>query len=127
MLVGSLREVAQLEVTLQQGFYHIPLENISGNKILTQIEYIALYQSKGKFAKAGETGINWDGRVLDWKVLRRKEITERPARKGTEEKLYVKFTVEKWMKRDKPIVSGGRGIYTAAFPDSPRALDCPAF
>jgi hypothetical protein len=53
--------------------------------------------------------------VSDWKVLRRKEITERPSRTGTEEKLYVKFTVEKWMKRDKPIVSGGRGIYTVLY------------
>ena len=34
---------------------------------------------------------------------------------GSEEKLYVKFTIERWMKRDKTIVSGGRGIYTALY------------
>ncbi|MEC0238369.1 hypothetical protein P4H66_00595 [Paenibacillus dokdonensis] len=27
----------------------------------------------------------------------------------------MKFTVGQWMKRDKPIVSGGRGIYTALY------------
>ncbi|MNW52338.1 hypothetical protein D3C74_298540 [compost metagenome] len=115
VLVGSLREIAQLDSALKYGFYHIPLENISDHKILTQLEYVALYQSRSQFFSTGETGIHWYGRVVDWKVLRRKEITERPARRGTEEKLYVKFTVEKWMKRDKPIVSGGRGIYTVLY------------
>lgn len=115
VLVGSLREPSQLEQALALKFYHMPLENITDHKILTQIEYIALYQSKGKFASTGETGIHWYGRVMDWKVLRRKEITERPARKGAEEKLYVKFTIDQWIKRDQPIVPGGRGIYTALY------------
>jgi predicted component of viral defense system (DUF524 family) len=115
VLVGSLREVSQLDVALEYGFYHAPLENISDHKLLTQIEYIALYQSRSQFFPKGEIGIHWYGKVSDWKVLRRKEITERPCRIGTEEELYVKFTVEKWMKRDKPIVSGGRGIYTVLY------------
>ncbi|USB33938.1 restriction endonuclease-like protein [Paenibacillus sp. YPG26] len=115
VLVGSLREVAQLESALRDGFYHMPLENISDHTILTQLEYVALYQSRGQFSSTGEMGINWYGRIADWKVLRRREITERPARRGTEEKLYVKFTIEKWMKRDKPIVSGGRGIYKVLY------------
>lgn len=115
VLVGSLRESSQLEQALELKFYHMPLENITDHKILTQIEYIALYQSKGKFASTGEIGIHWYGRIVDWKVLRRKEITERPARKGSEEKLYVKFTIDQWIKRDQPIVPGGRGIYTALY------------
>lgn len=115
VLVGSLREPSQLDQSLELKFYHMPLENITDHKILTQIEYIALYQSKGKFSSTGETGIHWYGHVADWKVLRRKEITERPARRGSEEKLYVKFTIDRWIKRDKPIVPGGRGIYTALY------------
>lgn len=115
VLVGSLREPSQLEQSLKLNFYHMPLENVTDHKILTQIEFIALYQSKGKFASTGETGIHWYGRIVDWKVLRRKEITERPARRGSEEKLYVKFIIDQWIKRDKPIVPGGRGIYTALY------------
>ncbi|MFC0393527.1 nuclease domain-containing protein [Paenibacillus mendelii] len=113
--VGSLREASQLAAALKYGFYHVPLENISDHKLLTQLEYVALYQSRSQFQSTGEMGIHWYGKVLDWKVVRRKEITEIPARKGTEEKLYVKFTVEQWMKRDKPIISGGRGIYTLLY------------
>lgn len=115
VLVGSLREPSQLEQALKLNFYHMPLENISDHNILTQIEYIALYQSKGKFTITGETGIHWYGRVIDWKVLHRREITERPARSGSEEKLYVKFTLDKWIKREVPIVSGGRGIYRVLY------------
>lgn len=115
VLVGSLREVQQLDDALQLKFYHVPLENISDHKLLTQLEYVALYQSLKKFESRGEIGIHWYGKIVDWRVVRRKEITERPARPGTEEKLYVKFTVGEWEKRDRPIVPGGRGIYTLLY------------
>lgn len=115
VLVGSLRDAVQLEDALKFGFYHVPLENITDHKILTQLEFVALYQSKKKFDQRGEVGVHWYGRIVDWKVLRRKEITERPARLGTEEKLYVKFTVEEWKRRPAPIVPGGRGIYTLLY------------
>lgn len=29
--------------------------------------------------------------------------------------MYVKFTIDQWIKRDQPIVPGGRGIYTALY------------
>ena len=115
VLVGSLREVKQLDEALRNKFYHVPLVNITDHKLLTQLEYVALYQSKKKFETRGESGIHWYGKIVDWQVLRRGEITERPARLGTEEQLYVKFMVGDWVKRDKPIVPGGRGIYTLLY------------
>lgn len=96
--------------SLKYKYYHLPLSNIVDHQILTQIEYVAVYQSIGKFAgTTGETGIHYVGKVKDWKVLRRGEIKERPARSGTEDQLYVK--IEEWTKRPEPIVSGGLGIY----------------
>ncbi|MFD0959957.1 DUF2357 domain-containing protein [Paenibacillus chungangensis] len=115
VLVGSLREVKQLDEALRDKFYHVPLANITDHKLLTQLEYVALYQSKKKFEARREIGIHWYGRIVDWRVLRRGEITERPARPGTEEQLYVKFTIGEWIKRNKPIVPGGRGIYTLLY------------
>lgn len=115
VLVGSLREPSQLDVALSQRFYHMPLKNIVDHKLLTQIEYIAMCQSRKNFKGPGNTGIYWYGRVQDWQVVRRSEITERPARPGTEEVLYVKFTIEQWERRDKPIVLGGRRIYTCLY------------
>lgn len=111
MLVGSLRGPTQLETALNHNFYHVPLENIINHKVLGHIEYIGLYQSKKKFGMLDETGIHWYGRILDWQVIHRREINEISPRAGSEEKLYVKFTVEQWMKRSTPIVSGGRGIH----------------
>ncbi|MDQ0063263.1 restriction endonuclease-like protein [Paenibacillus harenae] len=115
VLVGSLREVSQLEDALRYGYYHVPLENISDHTLLTQLEYVALYQSRNQFLARGDIGVNWYGKVVDWRVVRRKEILERPARRGTEEKLYVKFTVESWVKRERAIVPGGRGIYSLLY------------
>ncbi|CAG7645361.1 hypothetical protein ACFQI7_25600 [Paenibacillus allorhizosphaerae] len=83
--------------------------------VTTVFSFVALYQSRGRFQSYGDAGIHWYGKIEDWKVVRRKEITERPARRGTEEQLYVKFTVEKWLKRERPIVPGGRGIYTLLY------------
>lgn len=83
--------------------------------MLTQIEYVAIYQSINKFGRSGETGIHWYGKVTEWKVLRRKEITERPVRPGTGEELYVKFSVEKWIRKAPSIVPGGNGIKTLLF------------
>lgn len=115
VLVGSLREAKQLDEALRDKFYHVPLANITDHKLLTQLEYVALYQSKKEFGAHNNSGIHWYGRIVDWRVLRRGEIKERPARPGTENRLFVKFTVDKWIKRDKPIVPGGRGIYTLLY------------
>lgn len=115
VLVGSVRRPEQVEVALRKSFYHMPLKNLSDVKILTQIEYIAMCQSRKKFIDPVKTGIHWVGKVADWKVLRRNEIKEIPYRPGTEEELYVRFTIEEWKRLAVPITLGGQGIYTVLF------------
>ncbi|SEP01119.1 restriction endonuclease-like protein [Paenibacillus sp. OV219] len=116
MLVGSLRNVDQLDNALKYGFYHVPLENLTDHTILSQLEYIAMYQSVKKFESEGRgAGIHWFGKIKHWQVLRRKEITEIPTRAATEDKLYVKFMVESWEQREKPIIPGGHGVYSLLF------------
>ncbi|MEW9701944.1 DUF2357 domain-containing protein [Paenibacillus sp. SI8] len=115
VLVGSLRESSQLQTMLEHRFYHMPLKNLTDVKVLTQLEYIAMCQSRKKFDRTGDTGIHYYGKIKDWKVLRRGEITERPARPGTENDLYVKFTLDEWEKRVEPIALGGQGIYTVLY------------
>ncbi|PYY31105.1 restriction endonuclease-like protein [Paenibacillus illinoisensis] len=112
VLVGSVRGPEQVETALEHSFYHVPLKNLSDAQILTQIEYVAMCQSRKKFNDTAKTGIHWIGRIAEWQVLPRKEITEIPFRQGTEDELYVRFTVEKWMVREVPIALGGQGIYT---------------
>lgn len=114
VLVGSVRGREQVKVALQKSFYHVPLKNPSDVKILTQLEYVAMCQSRKKFIDPAKTGIHWVGKVTDWKVLRRKEIKEVPCRPGTEEELYVRFTIEEWKRLGAPIALGWtRDLYGA--------------
>ncbi|OKP88199.1 hypothetical protein A3844_08900 [Paenibacillus helianthi] len=115
VLVGSVKGPEQVEVARRYSFYHVPLRNLADVKILTQIEYVAMCQSRKKFNDPAKTGIHWVGKVADWKVLRRKEIQEVPCRPGTEEELYVRFAVEEWKRLAAPIVLGGQGIYTVLY------------
>ncbi|MFC3749535.1 DUF2357 domain-containing protein [Paenibacillus sp. GCM10012306] len=115
VLVGSVRGPAQVEAARKHSFYHVPLKNLSDVKILTQIEYVAMCQSRKKFFDPAKTGIHWVGKVTDWKVLRRKEIKEIPCRPGTEEELYVRFSIKEWEEVAAPIALGGQGIYTVLY------------
>jgi hypothetical protein len=110
VLVGALSKKPQLEAALEHGFYHTPLRNITDHKVLTQIEYVALYQSIRLFGTE-EAGISWYGRVRDWKVVPRSAITAIPSSRGATDELYVVFEVDKWVQRETAIVPAGHGIY----------------
>ncbi|MCU6792469.1 restriction endonuclease-like protein [Paenibacillus sp. WQ 127069] len=109
VLVGSLKDKSQLDFIKKQLFYHTPLNNITDHKLLTQLEYVAIYQSKNWFGADGQ-GVYLYGKITDWQVLKREQIKERPAQRGTEHRLYVKFVVEEWLIRETPILSGGVGV-----------------
>lgn len=115
VLVGSVRGPEQVGVAREHSFYHMPLKNLSDVTILTQIEYVAMCQSRKKFIDPAKTGIHWVGKVTDWEVLRRKEIQEIPCRPGTEEELYVRFAIEEWKRLAVPVALGGQGIYTVLY------------
>ncbi|PYI50279.1 restriction endonuclease-like protein [Paenibacillus flagellatus] len=109
VLIGALSQKEQLDAALEHRFYHTPLNNITDHKLLTQIEYVALYQSIQLFGR-DEAGIHVYGKVADWKVVPRREITLIPSRHGAADELYVVFTIEEWVRRAKPILPGGNGV-----------------
>ncbi|TDF95455.1 DUF2357 domain-containing protein [Paenibacillus piri] len=116
VLVGCMSREEQLEVALQHNFYHTPLENITNHKILTQLEYVALYQSKKFFGKTNEiVGVRYYGRIRDWKILKRGEITVIPSKHNPPDKLYVVFEIEDWETRKQIILPGGHGVRSIAF------------
>ncbi|MGG1518253.1 restriction endonuclease-like protein [Paenibacillus oryzisoli] len=110
VLVGALSKADQLDAALKFGFYHTPLRNITDHKVLTQLEFVALYQSIRLFG-AESAGISWYGRIRDWKVVPRSAIKEIPSSRGASDELYVRFDVESWVKRTEPITPAGHGIY----------------
>lgn len=119
VLVGALGRTAkqQLEASLANHHYHVPLQQVTDHRQLTQIEYVALYQSMKQFG--GEAGIRYYGRVREWKVLPRREITYIQSSRGAADELYVLFTVEQWEEREQPIVPGGHYVYHALFTAKP--------
>lgn len=114
VLIGALSQTRQLDIALEHRFYHTPLRNIVEHKILTQIEYVALYQSIQLFGRE-RAGIHIYGKVVDWKVVPRREITQIPSGNGASDELYVVFMMEEWVKRKKPILPGGNGVQRVMF------------
>lgn len=114
VLVGALSSKGQLSVALKEKFYHTPLKEIPIHSILSQIEYVGIYQSERFFGKE-DSGIFWIGEIADWKVVRRREIDEIESKRGKPDDLYVKFTVSEWERLADPILPGGYYIYRNLF------------
>ncbi|MBE7049516.1 MAG: hypothetical protein E7394_01950 [Ruminococcaceae bacterium] len=102
VLVGALRNRQQLEIALNNKFYHIPKHMIPDDKV--NISYIAIYQSKNLFGN--HSGIKYFGKVLSSEVVKRKEISEIPSES---EELYVRYNVDEWNKLGNNISSGYGG------------------
>lgn len=96
VLVGTLRNTAQLEVALREKFYHIPAIRLyQGN---FPINYVAIYQSIHKFGE--DAGVYYYGEVTGYKLLRRREISEIP--KDSDEE-YYRFEIREWKKLSCPV------------------------
>lgn len=116
VLVGCMSREEQLEIALRNKFYHTPLENITNHKLLTQLEYVALYQSKKFFGKSNEIiGVKYYGKIKDWKIVKRGEITVISSKHNPPDKLYVVFEIEEWETRKEIILPGGHGVRSIAF------------
>ncbi|RNB92483.1 DUF2357 domain-containing protein [Brevibacillus fluminis] len=116
VLVGCMSREEQLEIALHHKFYHTPLENITNHKLLTQLEYVALYQSKKFFGQTKEiVGVKYYGKIRDWKIVKRGEITVIPSKHNPPDKLYVVFEIEEWVAREQVILPSGHGVQSIAF------------
>ncbi|MGN0629225.1 MAG: hypothetical protein ACI4IW_06315 [Oscillospiraceae bacterium] len=112
VLIGTVKNRLQLEVNLNEKFYHIPEAVIP--KDMLPVKYIALYLPANVFGEnSGESCIRYYGRVAAAKVVRRSEITSLPARNGNIN--YYKFDVEEWLPLPNTVVRERGGIYAKAF------------
>jgi len=109
VLVGPLSHKDQLSELLEHRFYHVPLARFASHADLAKLEIVAIYQSIDKFGRQN-AGVYLYGRIKAWSVLPRNQIVEIPSRRKATTELYVKFDVEEWLPRSKPILPGGHGI-----------------
>ncbi|OWZ84116.1 restriction endonuclease-like protein [Natranaerobius trueperi] len=106
VLIGPLKRSSQLEVCLENNMYYTYLDQVKNQ--LGLIKYVAIYQSKRKFYNTQKQGIFYYGKVSEYYILPRKNITE--AEKATHpDRLAVKFVVDEWKSLDHPIQPRGYG------------------
>lgn len=98
VLVGALRNKAQLDTCLSNQFYHVPVARIKDTDL--PIHYVAIYQSKNLFGR--EAGIRYYGEVTKTSVVKRRDIKQIP--KNTEE-LYYLFEIKEWKELNMPLVA----------------------
>lgn len=96
VLVGALRNRDQLEICLQNNFYHVPKDRIPDGTL--PIRYVAIYQSKKLFGQ--KSGIYYYGEVIRTIPVARNEISEIPKHSDD---AYYRFEIKSWTKLDKPI------------------------
>ncbi len=112
VLVGSLSNKEQLQINLENKFYHTKLKNVDLNNHL--IKTIAIGQSKRLFGN--DAGIKHYGKVKDIKLVKRSEIKEIPKES---DELYIRFEIEEWKELDRPLRVEGfqviRILYTTDY------------
>ena len=96
VLVGSLRNRAQLDICLKKRFYHIPVSRIKDSNL--PVHYVAIYQSINLFGK--ESGIRYYGMVTKTSIVKRREILHIP--KQSDEDYYL-FEIKEWKSLTVPL------------------------
>ena len=97
VLVGALRNRAQLDTCLKYKFYHIPASKIRDADL--PIHYVAIYQSINIFGR--EAGIRYYGEVTKTSAVKRRDIREIP--KNSDE-AYYRFEIKEWKELNIPLV-----------------------
>ena len=98
VLVGALRNRAQLDTCLKYKFYHIPASKIKDADL--PIHYVAIYQSINIFGRAA--GIRYYGEVTKTSAVKRRDIREIP--KNSDE-AYYRFEIKEWKELNIPLVA----------------------
>lgn len=120
VLIGVLRNKAQLDTALRDNFYHIPCYLMENEKF--PIKYVAIYQSKSLFGK--NAGIRYYGEIDSVTPVIRKDIKEIPSDKN-EYYYYVK--IKSWKRLDKTIKAKEAGFLkeTTTYYQLLHALELP--
>lgn len=98
VLVGTLRNHAQLETCIKNKFYHIPAVRLAPEDF--PVHYVAIYQSNYKFGL--DAGVRYWGEVEKCSLVPRYKIAEIP--KNSREQ-YYRFDIKEWKKLDVPITT----------------------
>lgn len=91
VLVGTLKNKEQLEINLENKFYHTKCTNV--NLMEREVKYVAIAQSKKLFGE--DAGVLYYGKVESIELIKRRYIKEIPS---DSEEMYLRFNIEEWIK-----------------------------
>jgi len=114
VMVVNVKDKKHLQAYKNYKFYHIPEKMLSNVRL--GVEYLAFYQSKKSFGDKG--GIRYFAKISNIVKYKRGDCKELPARKGTENEIYLRFNLESIEKVGpiKPIQSGTQIVsYTTLY------------
>ena len=99
VLVGTLRNAAQLKACLDGRFYYIPAALVTEEG--KPIHYVALFQTPRVFP--GHAGIFWYGAVQRSALVERGSILEVPQTHGSPDAPYYRYQICQWLPLSTPI------------------------
>lgn len=99
VLVGTLRNAAQLKACLDGRFYYIPAALVTEED--KPIHYVALFQTPRVFP--GHAGIFWYGAVQRSALVGRGSILEVPQTHGSPDAPYYRYQICQWLPLSTPI------------------------
>ena len=110
VLVGNLRDRKQLDICINNMFYHVPTKYIPDANL--PIRYVAIYQSRAIFG--AEAQIAYYGEVKRIQKVKRREIREIPETYRDYEEDYYRIEIKQWRKLARPLQIS-RGFRRVAF------------
>lgn len=109
VLIGTLRNAAQLKACLDHAFYYIPAPLIAEDDL--PIRYVALFQTPRVFP--GNAGIFYYGEVRHSALVRRGSIREVPQTHGSPGDPYYRYQIRRWIRLPCPILPKEAGFVRA--------------
>lgn len=109
VMVVNVKDKMHLQAYIDNKFYHVPARKLSN--VRPGVEYLAFYQSKKSFGNEG--GIRYFAKITNIVKYKRGKCKELPARKGTENEIYLRFNLESIQEVGpiKPIQAGPTVLY----------------
>ena len=109
VLVGTLRNAAQLKACLDNAFYYIPAPLVAEDDL--PIHYVALFQTPRVFP--GNAGVFCYGEVRHSALVRRATIREVPQTHGSPADMYYRYQIRCWTFLPSPILPKEAGFVRA--------------
>lgn len=119
VLIGVIKSEEQLQISLEDGFYHIPAAVVSEE--MMPVHYVALYLPKRLRKDSTDSCIPFYGEVTSVEMVPRERIPVFPFQNG--ESIYYRINIKEWKRLPNIIRWNCGSIYAKAFTTLKKLLE----